>query len=83
MRNNKQARTLGSRLQGAGRKERGAGAGRRVLGGAHKRYLTAGLLPAVLAESGASAVLWVSPPVRTPGETHRWQARCRVCSNEK
>ena len=49
MRNNKQARTLGSRLQGAGRKERGAGAGRRVLGGAHKRYLTAGLLPAVLA----------------------------------
>jgi hypothetical protein len=32
-----------------------------VLGGAHKRYLTARLLPPVLAQS-SSAVLWVFPP---------------------
>jgi hypothetical protein len=57
MRNNKQGRSLGSRLQGAGSR----GWGRRVLGRAHKRYLTAGLSLPVLTQS-SSAVLWVPPP---------------------
>ena len=60
MSTNKHSGRLGPRLQGAG--SRVWGLGRRVLGGAHKRHLTARLLLVVLAQSRASAVLWVFPP---------------------
>ena len=84
MSTNKHSRRLGCRVQGAGCRVQGAGSGGWDAG------CLAGRTNGTLQRDFCFPCLHNPeppqscgfPPARAPGEAHRWQARCRGCSNE-